>query len=122
MFQHSTVHSGPERWHPGVARYLPRDHPLVVLGFSTVLTGPPPPPLSLPPPQPRHPGPEGAQERLSGHQAEQPAVQAGAGGEEHPAGADGRGADRVPAADRHQADAVRRLHLYALHRESLVPV
>lgn len=37
----------------------------------------------------RFSGTEGAEERLSGHQAEQPSFQKGAGGEEHPADADG---------------------------------
>lgn len=45
-------------------------------------------------------------ERLSGHQAEQPALQEGAGGEEHPAHAVGPGAAGVTAADGHQADQV----------------
>ena len=57
----------------------------------------------------RFPGPEGAEERLPGHQAEQSSIQKRAGGEEHPAHADGWGETGVEAADRHQTHKVRQV-------------
>ncbi|XP_035502848.1 phosphatase and actin regulator 1 isoform X2 [Scophthalmus maximus] len=52
----------------------------------------------------RHAGHEGPTQGLAGHQAEQPSVQEGAGGEEHPAAAVGPGEAGVPAADGHKTD------------------
>lgn len=49
----------------------------------------------------RFSGTEGAEERLSGHQTEQPSFQKRAGGEEHPAHADGWGETGIQAADWH---------------------
>lgn len=49
----------------------------------------------------RFSGTEGAAERLSGHQTEQPSFQKRAGGEEHPAHADGWGETGIQAADWH---------------------
>lgn len=63
----------------------------------------------------RYPGSEGPEERLPGHQAEQPSVQKRAGGEEHLAHADGRGEAGVQAADRHQADEVRHVAGVCVH-------
>lgn len=54
----------------------------------------------------RHAGHEGFTKRLSGHQAEQPSIEEGAGGQEHPADAVVPGASRVPTTNRHQTDQV----------------